>query len=1235
MPNGQQATFDPLEYRKYLDSLSEIESTTERTEFVPIDFQSTEETEFDPLEYKSFLESSKAPVFEGLEIFTPVKAKPTPTISAIPEVEEEEEIEEVKLSEVVNQVKLRRRLLNDDPNFAKEMKGYAFEWMTQPFAEFIAPDPSKSISENAIRDVATIAYFTLGTPFMAAENPKRFAELSLSFVDHVLSSYLGLVDPDKRQEALDNWKTNPVALAIPIIAAKKLRKRPEDLTLADIEIVKKKYAESFNEVIRSNPGLVNQLLARTKKVPAPTETYTGVIAKEIKRLEEAVSSAKEKLKTETLPLIRERLETTIVQAEFLINETKQRAVKEGKVPKQKRELETLVEESEVGAIPSKDIHAEYLKAKNIREPVSENIVEEVDIVYDKSRQEFSDLNKKSIKTLRDALVTGLIDVSGNVKARLLAIGGKEAQAAVIEKNLLAGSSARTQMLHGEAVKYIYEGLSKNERIVLDNMLRALADIDISARKPNVKHMGEKTAGELYRYVEEKLQTLPKDSKKRILQAKERYFETTNRELKKLFDAGLIPEEVYNHLNQYIYEPRYVIDYIDPIIRTQTLAGKKVTVRESGIKALEEGTSASMLMNSEKLLADLIARTDRRIALNKTNINLYELAKANPENGLVRILETGEKVKANEGVIELFVEGEKQRMAMPADMAAEWIISDPLQKRALHEVVGWMTGTKVLKSMATGINPEFAISNMPRDMAYIYLTTTEFSPIPEIFVPQFARELATTFSDAITRKGRYRDYIMEGGGMEFLTLQGRLGGKKKLPRVLNDLQNALGYIGETAEVWSRLALRERAIRNGKNPVEATAIARGYLDFSQGGRYIKALDSGIPYLNASIQGTRGILRAAKENKAQFTFKLAQLSRLTAELYFANKFINPEAYDQISDMDKRNYWIITTPYYKVDDEGNKRYYYARISKDQGQRSLTYMTESLLEREFEGKQPDINVLEEMRELLNLVPEGNIPPVIKAYMGAELNKDFWTKDDLWGGTDVLPQDEFYKNYTPEIYKDPLMRKFINAVSAGATKGSPVRTQYFIEQFTTRGNIYTDIVGGLYKQMVKDLPEEQKKELNDDIIKKPFLRRSFKLTNPNAPKEREKIKEEQRITNSLRLRNNRQLNDFITKYDNKEADKNELKIVLKDKDSGERRRLVERFQTSRRLKKVSGKNKSFLLDLLYEAKDPKTRARIFFNKYSGLNDKERRLLKADIINVPGLFSGTFAKEFIILEKQSQ
>lgn len=1179
------------------------------------------------------LHPAQSDIYPGLQLVFPTEEKPEQTISSIPENFTEIEEVDASLRDVVDQVKRRRLLLKNNPDFAKQMRGHAFEWMTQPFAEFIAPDPNKGLAENAIRDVATIAYFTVGTPFLAAENPKHFAKLSLEFVDHVLSTYTGVIDPNKRQEALDNWKTNPVALTIPLLAAKKLKKRPEELTQADIKIVSEKFAESFNEVIKSNPALVDQLILQSKKIKKDGEVFIGQARVELQRLEKTLKHTKEQIKTEELPLNKERLETSIQQLEFLIEDAKSTAREQGKVKQQKRQIEELVEKSDAPVIPGRDIHNKYLKAKNKKEPVSENIVDKGDAVYNKSRKDFSDLNKKSIKNIKDALVKGLVDVSGNVKARLLKIGGKDAQAAVLEKNLLAGASSRVQQIHGEAVKYIYEGLSKNEITVLDNVLRALADIDISARKPNVKHMGDLTPGELFRYVEEKIQTLPRESQNRILSAKDRYFEITNRELKKLYDNGLIPEATYEYLNQYVYEPRYVIDYIDPIIETRTGGGKKVSVRDSGIKALEEGTSASMLMNSEKLLLDLFARVDKRVHTNNANVNLYKMAKNNPENGLVRIVEKGEKVKPKEGVVEVFVEGEKQKLAMPADMAAEWVISDPLQKRQLHEVVGWMTGTKVLKSMATGINPEFAISNMPRDMAYIYLTTTEFSPIPEIFVPQFARELAVTFSDAITRKGRYRDYIMDGGGMEFLTHQGRLGKKGKMPQALEDLQNALGYIGETAEVWSRLSLRERAIRNGKTPKEATGVARGYLDFSQGGQIVKALDSGIPYLSASVQGTRGIIRAARENKGIFTFKMVQLARLSTELYFANKFINPEAYEQISDAEKRNYWIVTTPFYEVDKEGNKRYYYTRMAKDQGQRSLTYITESLLEREFEGKQPDINMIKETREFLNLVPEGNLPPVFKAYIGAASNTDFWSFEPIWSGTDIMPQEEFYKNYTPEIYQDPYMLKFINAASAGKTEGSPVRTQYFIEQFLTRGNIYTDIVGGAYKRMVQNVDESQKNALNNNITKKPFIRRSFKLTNPNAPKDRKKIQEEQRKVNTERLINNRKLDDYIKGIDTGDFEKEDLKGILKDKDPHEKRRLVKRLQFAQKLKTVSSKNKSFLLDLYYESNDPQTRARIFFNKYAGMNESDRKNLLNDVKNVKGLASERFMQEFLLLQKQ--
>jgi len=53
--------------------------------------------------------------------------------------------------------------------------------------------------------------------------------------------------------------------------------------------------------------------------------------------------------------------------------------------------------------------------------------------------------------------------------------------------------------------------------------------------------------------------------------------------------------------------------------------------------------------------------------------------------------------------------------------------------------------------------------------------------------------------------------------------------------------------------------EQAYKNKDITREATFAARDYMDFGQGGGIAKALDNAIPYLNASIQGTRGMFRA----------------------------------------------------------------------------------------------------------------------------------------------------------------------------------------------------------------------------------------------------------------------------------------------------------------------------------------------------------------------------------------
>ena len=135
-------------------------------------------------------------------------------------------------------------------------------------------------------------------------------------------------------------------------------------------------------------------------------------------------------------------------------------------------------------------------------------------------------------------------------------------------------------------------------------------------------------------------------------------------------------------------------------------------------------------------------------------------------------------------------------------------------------------------------------------------------------------------------------------MEFLTHQGGFGKAYKptgrISNAFEALQTAARYLGETSETWTRLALRERALKNGKSPLQATYEARNYLDFAQGGSLVKAADSAIPYLNASVQATRGLLRAPKQDPKGFAVKSAWISGLAANLWFANNIKNPTAYN-----------------------------------------------------------------------------------------------------------------------------------------------------------------------------------------------------------------------------------------------------------------------------------------------------------------------------------------------------
>jgi hypothetical protein len=344
---------------------------------------------------------------------------------------------------------------------------------------------------------------------------------------------------------------------------------------------------------------------------------------------------------------------------------------------------------------------------------------------------------------------------------------------------------------------------------------------------------------------------------------------------------------------------------------------------------------------------------------------------------------------------------------------------------------------------------------------------------------------------------YTDYINQGGGMEFLTHQGKF--TRKSVGIFGEFQTALGYLGETSEIIGRLAVRERAIKNGASPEEATWIARNYLDFAQGGSLAKAVDSGIPYLNAATQGTRGIFRAAEQKPAVFTYKVAQIMALATGLYYANTVTNKEAYDQVSERDKIGNFIITTPFSFKDKDGNKKWYYFSIPKDQGQRVMTAIAENLT-KFFNGESVNIDeITGAIADFLPLVPTNLLPPSMEALLGYLVNKDFWRNKDIWSGGKMNAQEEEYNNYTHPTF-----------VSLGKLTGlSPTRMKFAISKMFATGNPYTALAGLSMKTILGHQSQQTKNMVSQELImRKPFIRKIMKTTRPFTAHEKqiEKIK---------------------------------------------------------------------------------------------------------------------------------
>ena len=640
-----------------------------------------------------------------------------------------------------------------------------------------------------------------------------------------------------------------------------------------------------------------------------------------------------------------------------------------------------------------------------------------------------------------------------------------------------------------------------------------------------------TKGEQYRALLDDYKKIDPENFKKLNDKADLYFARMKRQLGFLRREGLISQKKFDNLKKVgDYSPRRYQQFIDPDIQNDPL------------QSLTTGSTKRLMQDSALLMKDYMIKLHAKLARNRANVELYNYAKENPGNGVAEIVSADADVAANFKTVTAIVDGEKFRIKMPIEYGKEWGAIDATLDGNIAKIGRWLSASSIVRAQATGYNPEFALTNFPRDVFYSWQTTKEYksSILPWAAPLQMAQRLAGTAKDVWNWQdvptGKANEYLRDGGMMPFMTAQGlwleKVGTKVPLFRgalskPLRFGEKFLAYAGTKTELWVRLALRDQAIKNrvdkatwkkyeawtkagskGQSPIpveisrEATWIARSYLDFSQGGNLSKIGDIGVPYLNAGLQATRGMFRAltggnAKgKQRAKNTmiawWKMSQFIVLYHSVLMLNLYMYPDDLEKTDETDRERNLLFFTPITRETKGGTTRAY-LKLPLDQiqaafanivGLMTSTHMRENM---EFPkdsvwhryANQDPAMFLEGAK---NLVPFTDfLPPTLKAWL------NFKNLDTFRGRSIFTGEDQWDKGTEQNPWTHPVLAMSVEKLNDlmpdfGGAIGkpfSPERMKLVLQNFFIPSNSLVRL-GGMGADWYADkyITDDLKKEIN-------------------------------------------------------------------------------------------------------------------------------------------------------------
>jgi hypothetical protein len=342
----------------------------------------------------------------------------------------------------------------------------------------------------------------------------------------------------------------------------------------------------------------------------------------------------------------------------------------------------------------------------------------------------------------------------------------------------------------------------------------------------------------------------------------------------------------------------------------------------------------------------------------------------------------------------------------------------------------------------------------------------------------------------------------------------------------------------------------------------------------------------------------------------WKVGQIGALATGLYIANATQNKEAWDSIPANEKVTNWIITTPLTYQDKEGNKRYFYFRIAKDQGQRVFASIFEGLMAGAMGHSIDTDQIVGSIGDFLPIVPNEKLPPAFSAMLGYLANKDFWRLKDVWRGPkDIKPEQEFTPFTHPALVK------------AGEYTGlSPERLGYALGQFAPPSNTYIGLMNTGLKEIMGGLPKDKReKDMGEIVNSIPMANKLMRSTDPYEP-QRKLIEDAKIEATTKRYIQNRDMMNLVDE-NIKKPQKEKFKAYREFQQSQPKDDADHIFQTIKRYEAYHEiPDRRWWLALSHMT--PESRALVWYAKYKDSTPADQVQMKK-YTKLPGIASERF------------